>query len=296
VKWKPHLRTGVWVGSGIVLLAVLIDSGLLWRAVNGPLNGMTFICAFTVLLSLPAIVLVGYRMYDLMRLRYEFDRNQLTIVTAATKQIIPMDSIKQVLDGRALDLRVRMRSLVWPGYFFGQGHIDGIGLTLFYAVEPLSRQAIVVTPTLAYGISVPDMDSFMDVFEASRQIGASVTIKQESLQSPYVHWPIWQDRIAQGVLLSSLVLNALLFAILCFRYPKLPNLLPLHYDVSGRVDRISPRSEVFALPIIGLITWLANTFFGALLYRRERIVSYLAWSGALLVQIFFLLALWNIVS
>ena len=94
---------------------------------------------------------------------------------------------------------------------------------------------------------------------------------------------------------TGIVLNLALFGLLLFRYPSLPNLLPLHYDITGAVDRISPRGDVFALPIIGLITLLTNDVLGILLYRRERVMSYMAWSGAALVQIFFLLALWNTV-
>ena len=83
---------------------------------------------------------------------------------------------------------------------------------------------------------------------------------------------------------------------MAFRYPSLPNLLSMHYDATGRGDRIVPRNEVFILPIIGLITWAVNAVLGAICYRRERMVSYLMWSGALVVQVFFLLALWNIVT
>jgi hypothetical protein len=234
-------------------------------------------------------------MYDLSQLQYEFDRNRLVISTAAARQIIPMSRVQQVIDGQSAELEVRMRALTWPGYCIGQGHIQGLGLTLFYADVPPSRQAIVVTPTLAYGISVPDTEAFMEVFGACQQMGPSVEVKQESRQSAYVHWAIWGDRLAHGVLLGGVVLNLILFAILCFRYPRLPNLLPLHYDIEGRVDRVSPRSEIFVLPVIGLITLAANTVLGGVLYRRERIVSYVTWSGALLVQILFLLALLNIV-
>jgi uncharacterized membrane protein len=87
-----------------------------------------------------------------------------------------------------------------------------------------------------------------------------------------------------------------LLAILLFRYPRLPNVLPMHYDAIGQVDRIAPRSEAFDLPIIGLITWGVNGILGALLYRRQRMISYLAWTGTLVVQVLFLLALWNIVT
>ena len=295
MKWKPDVRTGIWVGLGIILGLVLIDGALLWRVVRGPINGLTFICALLVLLSLPTIVSIGYRVYNLTRLRYEFDRNRLLIFTAATRQIIPMNSIEQVIDGQSLEFKVKMHGLTWPGYQIGSGTIEGLGLTLSFAVTSPHEQVFVVTPTLTYGISVEDIDTFIEVFGTARQLGPSLQVQQESVQSTYVHWAIWRDRLAQGLLVANIVLSATLFAILCFRYPKLPPLLPLHYDVTGQVDRISPRKDVFVMPIISLIAWLANGALGGLLYRRERFASYLAWSGALLVQILFLLALWNIV-
>jgi hypothetical protein len=70
----------------------------------------------------------------------------------------------------------------------------------------------------------------------------------------------------------------------------------MHYDAAGRVDRIAPRSEAFDLPVIGLITWATNVVLGAIFYRRQRMLSYLAWSGTLVVLVLFLLALWNIVT
>jgi uncharacterized membrane protein len=91
-------------------------------------------------------------------------------------------------------------------------------------------------------------------------------------------------------------LSALLFAVLLFRYPSLPDRLPMHYDATGQVDRIAPRSEVFDLPVIGLIAWATNGVLGTLFYRRQRMLSYLAWSGTLIVQTLFLMALWDIVN
>ncbi len=295
MKWKPDPRTGMWVGGGLIVLLVLLDVGLVWRVVGGPVNGTTFVCALLVLLSLPTIALIGYRVYDLSQLRYEFDRNHLIIHTAGTRQIVPTCQIERVIDGRQGGLKVRMRSLPWPGLFLGQGTVEGVGLTLFYAVTPPREQAIVVTPALAYGISVDDMDSFLDVLTTCQELGPSVEVRQESEQSLYVRWDIWGDRLAQGVLLGGILLNVALFGMLLFRYPRLPNLLPLHYDTTGAVDRISPREDVFALPLIALITLAANGLLGALLYRRERVVSYMVWGGGVLVQVVFLLALWTIV-
>ncbi len=70
----------------------------------------------------------------------------------------------------------------------------------------------------------------------------------------------------------------------------------MHYDAAGLVDRIAPRSEAFDLPVIGLIAWATNGVLGALFYRRQRMLSYLAWSGTLIVQTLFLMALWDVVN
>jgi len=296
VKWKPSSRLGVLVGLGAIAVLLLVDVALIWRVVRGPLNGWTFICALLVLLSLPAAAWVALRIYNLVRLHYELDRNRLVIHTAAVQQIVPLQSIERVVDGQKDDVQVRMKSLTWPGCAIGQGTVRGIGLTLFYGVTPPSQQAIVVTPTLAYGISPADMDTFEQVFRASRELGPSVAVEQQSVQAPFVRWRIWHDRVAQGVLLGNVVICAVLFAIFCFRYPHLPVLLPMHYDVLGRVDRIAPRSEVAMLPAIALMTWTVNGILGAVWYRRERMMSYLVWGGALIVQLLFLLALWSSVT
>jgi hypothetical protein len=294
MSWKPNTHRGVLVGAGLILAIALLDAGLLWRVVRGPLNGITFSFAFLVLLSLPVTALIAYRLYDLLYLRYEFDRNRLMIVTAATKQIVPMQSIERIIDGQGTDLQARIKGLVWPGCFIGTGDVCGVGLTLFYGITPARHQAIIVTPSLAYGVSVPDMDAFRDVFLACQGLGQATEVHQESIQADYVRWPIWTDRVAQVVLAGGILLSALLFAILLFRYPHMPNLLPMHYDAAGRVDRIAPRSEAFDLPVIGLIAWATNSVLGAVFYRRERMLSYLAWSGTLVVQVLFLLALWDI--
>ncbi len=297
MSWRPNTRQGVLVGGAIVITIAVIDFGLIWRVVRGPVNGLTFLCAFVALLTLAPLAAIAYRIYDLLHLRYEFDRNCLVIATAAVRQIVPMRSILQVrADSSGDGPEARIRGMVWPGCYVGPGEVKGAGFALFYGVTPPREQVLVVTPSLAYGLSVPDVRAFGKVFDACQQLGPSAEVQQESVRAGYAHWPIWQDRIAHGVLLAGILLVAVLFAILLFRYPHLPNVLPMHYDATGRVDRIAPRSEAFDLPIIGLITWATNVVLGIAFYRRHRMLAYLAWSATLVVLVLILLALWNIVA
>jgi hypothetical protein len=300
MNWRPRIRVGVAVGVALLALIVLVDAGLIWRIQRGPHNGITFLCGLAVLISLVAIAVVAYRIYDLTQLHYEFDRNRLMIVRAGTRHIIPLKSIVQTIAGGQADADllvqdVRLRGVRWPGCHIGLGEIDGIGTTLFQGVTPPHKQLIVVTPILAYGLSVPDLDAFHQVLAACRQLGPSAEVRHESVQAPYLHWPIWRDRVAQGLVVAGILLGALLFAVLLFRYPSLPDRLPMHYDEAGRVDHIASRIEAFDLPVIGLIAWATNGVLGTLFYRRQRMIAYLAWSGTLIVQTLFLMALWDLV-
>jgi hypothetical protein len=139
------------------------------------------------------------------------------------------------------------------------------------------------------------MESLIEALATFQEIGPSAEVGQRSDQAPYVGWDIWHDRLAQGALLAGIVVNLALFGLLLVRYPALPDAIPMHWDATGAVDRIALRQEAFVLPMFGLITLLANHGLGAAFYRRQRIASYMLWSGAALVQLLFLLALWQII-
>jgi hypothetical protein len=296
MNWRPRVWAGVGVGLAIIVSIVLVDALLVWRVVRGPHSGITFVLGFGVFVSLVAVAVVAYRVYDLTRLRYQIDRNRLMIARAGTRHMIPLGSIERVVEAGQAGLGTRIKGLCWPGCYLGPGSVDEIGLTLFSGVERPREQLIVVTPVLAYGISVDDLDAFRQVFATCRELGPLVEVRHESVQAPYMHWPIWGDRVAQVLVVVGIVFTALLFALVLFRYPSLPDRLPMHYDATGQVDRIAARSEIFTLPLIGLIAWATNGVLGTLFYRRQRMLSYLAWSGTLIVQTLFLMALWDIVS
>jgi hypothetical protein len=205
------------------------------------------------------------------------------------------------------DLEARAIGLMWPACYIGRGRVRGIGATLFYGTTRPRRQTIVVTPTRAYGLSLPreapaasnedarsPVAAFDTVFAACRDLGPTLDLEERVVRAPHTRWPIWRDRVAQGALLGSVIVCAALFAVLSFRYPNLPDRLPMHYDATGQVDRIAPRDEVMILPVIGLIVWTVNAALGAIYYRRERMLAYVAWSGSLVVQVLFLRALIHI--
>jgi len=276
--FKPRRSTGVLVGIAIILSVLALDALLLSYLRQSQVSLVFFIFTLLVVLSLPLLALLGYLVYGLLNLRYQLHRNALTIVWGATQQIIPMRSIREVVRGQDLGEEIKVRGIRWPGHQMGRGQIEGIGRALFYATEPVPGQLLVVTPTLAYGISPANADGFLDAFEIRRQMGPIHLLSYEHHQPGFLSWSIWRDRLAHLLLALGLGANLILFGYHSWRYPAL-----------GQAD-------VFRLPAIGLVALIANSSLGVFIHRRQRVGAYLLWGGTIAVQLLSWLAVLNIIG
>lgn len=93
-----------------------------------------------------------------------------------------------------------------------------------------------------------------------------------------------RDGSLWALVIVALIVNLGLFAYLIIQFSSLPPLVPLHFDPLGDPDRIEPRSAIFSLPQIGLITIFGNLALGGLIYRRERLATYLLVAIAIVIQ------------
>ena len=140
MNWRPRIRVGVGVGIAIILLIILLDAALVWRILRDPPNGLTFLMGFGVLVSLVAIVVMAYRVYDLTRLRYEMDRNRLLIVRAGSQHVIPLEEIERVVKAGG-GIKTRIRGLPWRrscgemgGWPCGSMHPGTYGTSLGWSI------------------------------------------------------------------------------------------------------------------------------------------------------------------
>ncbi len=263
--FKPRRSTGILVGIAIILSVLVLDALLLSYLRQSQVGLVFFILALLVILSLPLLVLLGYLVYALFNLRYQLHRDALTIVWGATQHVIPMSSIREVVRGEDLGEGMRVKGVSWPGCLVGRGQIEGIGRTLFYATEPGAKQLLVITSTLAYGISPSDADGFLDAFEIRQQMGPIQLLPYEHRQPGFVHWPVWRDRLAHLLLALGAGANLILFAYHCWRCPS--------------------QAEMFRLPASGLVALMVNSSLGILIHARQRVGAYLLWGGAVVVQL-----------
>jgi len=284
-EWQTDNRRGLSIGFSLLAAVVLIDVDLIWLATTRPLGIGTFIIGLAVLLSLILLGLVGYWLYGLARSGYTLDRNALIIHWGPTEQIIPTTQIKRALKGDEVAGHVQFHGVMWPGHWVGYGEVPGTGSAFFYATVPPREQVYIVTPGLTYGISPTDPQRFLDSLGQRLQMGPTQIVEQSSKRPGFLNWPLWRDTMGLALLAAGFLAVLALTGLLCFRFPALSRLVPLHFNVAGNPDRLGPRGQIFFIPFIGLLALVLNGVLGGLAYRYERMASYLLWSGAVLTQV-----------
>ena len=302
MTWRAKLSVGGLIG--LLFIGVIVGAdGLLLRFLIGDsireqqISVATFLMGLAVLSSIPVLLLAIYHTLGLVTLRYRLDRNGVFVRWFGSEQIIPIRDIQRVVPGEELgSVVVRRRGLRWPGHERGTGQIPGIGRTRFLASQPVTGQLLLVTPGSAFGISPQDPDGFVKALQARQELGPNRLLEREMHHAPWFTWPVWTDSTAWLLLGAAAIINLGLFGYLATRFPGLDFQLPMHFNPLGQPDRIEPKIQLFALPMIGLIILVANATLGLILYfRRERAGSYLLWGAAAAVQALFWLAAFSIV-
>lgn len=285
MTFKPFPRADRWYALlatlGLLLLAVLAVRAIATR----PVDGLSFLLALWVLASLGLAGYLGNRTIGAFTLEYWVTRDGVTLVWGASRQIVPMARIQHVQQGAQAVGLDRLWPWHWP--YTERRRLWGasVGVVNSYATRPLSEQLILVTDQESYGISPAAPQKFLAALQARYALGAARPLVIELRRPPLWTWGLWRDRSAQALILAGLLGLLLMFGVLAFRYPGLPSDMPLHFDVRGIPDRIAAKSGLFALPLIGLITWLTNLMIGIALYRRAQSgAAYLLWGGAVVVQ------------
>ena len=294
--WNAGVGRGFGVGIALMSFITLVTAALVGIAASRPISFATFVVGLAVLLGLILAGLIAYWVYGLIGASYRLDRNALIIDWGTSEQVIPTGDIQRVFTGDDIEGKPHFYGGRWPGHWVGYGHLPDAGPTLFYATRPLTEQIFIATPGLIYAISPTEPESFLQSLQQRLQMGPTQAVEQTSKRPSILDWPIWQDTLALALLGVSALAFVLLLGILTLRFPNIPVLVPLHFGTSGSPDRLGPRTELFLLPVIGLLTLIVNGILGAMSYPRNRLASYMLWAGSVLVQLLVWTATFGILS
>jgi hypothetical protein len=278
---------------GLLAIVVLI-AGIFTAvglAILAPRSLITFFLISLALLMLAAIGWLAYHTYALSHTNYALDRNAFVIRHGAVREIIPMGNIQRVIAASDVAAGLKHFRVPLPGWWVGHGYHPELGKITFFANRPLDQQVIIVTADENYAISPRNHDEFLEAFRVRFQMGPTQTVQPVRLMPSVFRWPLWSDRIVITLTLIALGMNALLFAIGFARYQALTGQVVLHFSALGVADRFGPVGQVFSPAIIALQLLVINIFVSLAVYLRgDKLAAYLTNGGAILVQLFFLIA------
>lgn len=296
MPFRAAASRGGWVGLALLALLGALALGVAWGARASWPGPRAAVLLLVLLALVPLLGVLAYWTWGFFSLRYHSGRDGIVIRWAASRQVIPMESITHVLAGRGY--AAPLKGLRWPGHWVGRTIVvdddEHPRPTLVYATVPPPGQLLIVTPALAYAISPADRVAFIEDFKVRRRLGPVQALEQGTEQAGLIGLGLWRDPAALRLLAAGCLLGALLLAWITWQFPSLPQelFLQLRYDplLSSAVPGPPQApSAVWRLPMIGLLALAANTVLAALVHGRARVGALLLILGALLVQLVLML-------
>ena len=294
--YAPPSDGSRWQGLAALCWLLLTDALLLaWLALK-PIGWISFLLLLVFLVTLPVLVHLTMRTWGAFNLEYWLDRNALRVRWAGTCQVIPLHSIRRIIEG-VDEMSLRPSPLDWPSPFVrivegGQGR-----RLVRLASVSLDQCLLIETDNGIFAISPADPVGFLEELQALNRLGLSRTLPLVREHPTNYYALATESPAGRWLLLAGLIGCLALFGYLMIRFPHLPEALVFHYNRQGVPDSIRPKNALFLLPVIGLLTYLTNTLAGLWMRMQgQPSGAYLFWTGSLLVQGLSLLALFSLTT
>lgn len=304
--FKPRPCRSRWEGLAVLSWIVLIDIALLAWLVRRPPDLVSLLLGVIILAGLPVLVRVGLRTLGAFNLEYWVDRNALTVRWGVQRQIIPLSAIRRVIDVPSLPGGLEeiggKQWTAWPSPFVRPTRVLGLVNVQLWASQGLPACVLLDTgESGVFALSPVNNQVFLDALAERAALGPTQADQSVRLERPRLC-----RHVAPGHLLdrSSAVLLGLgvvglvvVFGALLLPYPGLPETMAVHYNRAGIPDLVRSKSALFVMPVIAGISFGLNGVWGLFLAcRGHRTGAYLLWSGAVIVEVFSLLALLSLLG
>jgi hypothetical protein len=271
------------------VLAFLLAAALLATAIDWPVSFPKFLAYLGAGVLFVTALAFAFWTFSCLTLKYVMDRSGLTISWGLLKHFVAIDAIEKLTLGRA-ENKAQVQGLGWWGYHAGRGSVEGVGDVLFFSTHRNAEELVYVhTPAAIYAISPIDPVRF--IADAQRFQQAGKPDRKSGVQRDIVSGhPIWADRTAQALLVSSVLLNIALWGFVFAVYPELDSRITIEFPPLGDITTLAPRSEILKIPATATAVLAVNILAALGFQWTERAATYLLLSGALFFQALFWLA------
>ena len=179
--YTPPSDGSRWLGLAVLCWLLLTDVILLAWVSLKPVGWLSFLLLLVFVLTLSPIVHLTTRTWGAFNLEYWLDRNALRVRWADTRQVIPLHSIRRIVEG-VDEMSSRPSLLDWPSPFVrivegGQGK-----RLVRLASVPLDQCLLIETDGGIFAISPDDPVGFLEELQALNRLGLSRTLPLEREQ------------------------------------------------------------------------------------------------------------------
>ena len=245
-----------------------------------------FLGMVAAVVALVHSLLLAVWTYGYYTLRYGLEADCVTIDWLFGQERLPYRSIDAVYSGQRLVERLRVRGIIWPGYYVGQGRARNLGVLRVFA-STLARSDLTILLTELGGYALSPDDAFRNALverlqwardEPARPLLDRAVPRRRNLGRAVA------DPWLLGFALASLLALLGMLGYIMDRYETLPELLALRLDAFGEPEYIRPRFELFHLPGVAAVTLVLDLLLGIWVYQWEPLAARLLWAAPLLVQ------------
>jgi hypothetical protein len=286
MDFTPPRALGLLIGGTLlaILLALIIVSVV--QLTTATISAWLVLWVTLPLVSVPLALLVVYCLYNLLTARYRLDRDGFYLTWGLITEQISLTEVTLIRSADEVAANLRpAHGLWWPGYVYGSREIEGEGLVEFFATTGPQGLMVLSAGGRLLAISPPDLEAFQQAFIDATRLGSLEPIPTLSQRPEFVFSDLWNDRLAQVLVLIGLALPLFLLGYLALKVPSLPARVPFGFDTTGVPSPLAPPGRLLLLPMIGGLCWIADFAVGAWLYRqvKERPLAYAIWGVAIVV-------------
>jgi hypothetical protein len=237
------------------------------------------------------LALLAQRLYALLQSGYWIGRDGLRLRWGLRQVVLPYESILDVALMDDLENPVAPPRWSWPGSVLGSLPHPDLGTVEFLAARDHGL-VLIGTAERVFAISPEDPDAFLALYTSQSERGAIQPVRAQSLTSSFVLNEAWGRPDLRRLLLLGAAAVVVLLALVGALAPGLGQ-VPLGFGPDGLALEPVPATQLFLLPALNLLFYVANLMLGLVLYRsgEEPRFTRLLWGANLATSALFLIAI-----
>lgn len=285
-RWGAPRNSAVfwYLASAIVcLIAAVVWAWNVVQQISGPIEQWPidltlFARAWgAILLLWIALWAVGKARY-LAALAYEMDRNAIYVLHGNDRFAIPLNQIRAAAPLQAAPPRE-------PQMF----------VQTWGSITP-NHTLIVETAGSRYQLAMLEREQFLRELGERQRLGVIQPVREgpQGIPRRLPEW--WARPTIRALAIVVMLLNVALWWVVLWRYPRLPETLPLRFDPIGDTAGTRSKLALLAVPLGASGSAILNSLLALVIGRRSWLASELLLAGALLLHVLLLVAMYFVLT